>query len=511
MSGRKIRGDNSKGMNKKFQKNTKKRVTDNSKAISKTSDDGRSSYKYHFVSPPPDDVICPLCLDIVEEPHQFTCCGQHICRKCRDELVQQVTTPRCPMCRHNEYIMSPDKYFERNVLNKLWIWCTEGCGQEIELGQLKNHLLQCPWIQEDCPYGCGQQFRRWYIEDHKEECLKRPFDCHYCGYHSTHEVIVNEHHPICDKYPINCPNECCFYDYDYDYDYETTMPIERGMLKDHLDKCPLQMVECEFSHVGCQEKVHRCNLAQHLSDNSLHHNALSSKMIYESLQKTMEEKDRQILEKDKQLQEKDKQLQEKDKQLQEKDRQVQEKDKTLDLLLSEVHELREKNMNLEHLVGNIHDKICDNVVLLVTMEKFRHKKEHKVHWFSPPYSHPLGYKMCFEVDFNSDKKSLCIYSYIKPGPYDDHLRWPFEWTIIVRLLNQCGDYHHYDYVFDYKDMDEGNRVITGEREPWLETQSSRLLLHKLDYDADTKCQYLKNDCLKFEVIIPPQLECVRLF
>ena len=32
-----------------------------------------------------DDIICPLCLDIVEEPYQFTYWG-HICKKCGDKL-----------------------------------------------------------------------------------------------------------------------------------------------------------------------------------------------------------------------------------------------------------------------------------------------------------------------------------------------------------------------------------------------------------------------------------------
>ena len=149
-----------------------------------------ASYKYQFVNPPPDDVICPLCLDIAEEPHQFTCCGHHICKMCGDKIKQQATTPRCPMCRHNECTMLPDKYFQRNTLNTLSIWCTDGCGQEVELGQLKNHLTQCPYVQEDCPYECGQQYQRQYIEEHKEKCPKRPFSCDYCKYQSTYEVIV---------------------------------------------------------------------------------------------------------------------------------------------------------------------------------------------------------------------------------------------------------------------------------------------------------------------------------
>ena len=364
-------------------------------------------YKYEFVSPPPSDVICPLCLDIVEEPHQFTCCGQHICKKCGDKLKQQDS--RCPMCRHNECTMSPDKYFERNILKKLWIWCTEGCGQEVELGQLKDHLQQCPCVQDDCPYVCGQQYQRQYLEEHKEECPKRPFICGYCKYQSTYEVIVNEHYPICDKYPIICPNKC------------SGDEIERGMLQDHLDKCPFQMVECEFSHVGCQEKVHRCDLAQHLSDNSVQHSVLSSKMICESLQKMMEEKDRL--------------LQEKDKQLLEKDRQLQEKDRKLDLLLSEIHKLGlELRVDKKDLV-KIYDKVCGDTVLSVTIERATYKKDKKVQWYSPPYfSHRhYGYKMCFEVDFDYSHRvtSLAIFSYMIPGSDDDILEWPFKGKVIV--------------------------------------------------------------------------------
>ena len=444
-----------------------------------------ASYKYQFVNPPPDDVICPLCLDIVEEPHQLTCCGQHICKKCGDKLKQQDSTPtQCPMCRYNEYGTVHDKYFERNVLKKLLIWCTEGCGQEVELGQLKNHLIQCPCIQEDCPYGCGQQYQRRYIEEHKEKCPKHPFICVYCKYQSTYEVIVNEHYPVCDKYPIICPNEC------------PGDKIERGMLQDHLDKCPFQVVECVFSHVGCQEKVRRCDLAQHLSDNGVHHSALSSKMIYENLQKMMEEKDRQLQEKEAQIAKKDEQLLKKYDEQKSIIQQLQERDKKLD-------DLSKKLEHLECVVADIHDRICVNAVVHITMTNFRHKKYNHVRWYSPPYFiHISGYIMCFEVDLLNNKTTLRIDSYMMPGPYDDYLRWPFKGKVIIRLLNQCGDHHHYDYVFDYKHNDRGKRVTRGERGHSLPTQSKCLPLEQLDYNADIDCQYLKDDCLKFKVIVP---------
>ena len=530
----------------------------------------KSDYKYQFVSPPPDDVICPLCLDIVEEPHQFTCCGHHICRKCGDKLKQQDATPQCPMCQNNEYGTGHDKYFERNILNKLPIWCTEGCGQEVELGQLKNHLTQCPYVQEDCPYRCGQQYQRQYIEEHKEKCPKRPFVCDYCKYQSTYEVIVNEHYPVCDKYPIICPNECsgdeiergmlqdhldkcpfqvvyCPYrcgqqyqrrhieehkekcpkcpfvcDYcEYQSTYEVIVnehypvcdkypiicpnecsenEIERGMLHDHLDKCPFKVVECEFSHMGCQEKVRRCDLAQHLSDNGIHHSLLSSKMIYESLQKMMEEKDRQLEEKDKQLLEKETQLAEMAEKLQStvqlKERQLQEKDKKLNVLL-------EKLEYLQTVVGKMSIKVCGEVVLSVTMTEFEEKKESTDNWFSPPYFTHFqhGYKMCFEVDFTNDK-SLRIDSYMMKGGYDSFLLWPFKGKVIVQLLNQLGDHHHYDYVFDYNDKEQGKKVTRGLRGEYLGTAT--LPYSRLGYNSSTNCQYLKDDCLQFKVIIPPQ-------
>ena len=315
---------------------------------------GASYYKYHFINPPPDDVICPLCLDIIEEPYQFTCCGQHICKKCKDKFKQQATTtrtntsrqiPRCPMCRQNKYSMLPDKYFERNTLNKLLIWCSEGCGQEIELGRLKSHLSQCPCIQLDCPNGCGSKVQGRFMAEHKKKCPKRPFTCHYCKYQSTYEVIVNEHHPVCDKYLIICPNKC------------SEDEIERGVLPSHLDKCPNQLLECEFSHVGCHEKIRRCDLLKHQSEQGLHHNALYFKMIYESLQPMMKKKDKQLKDKDIQLLKKDEELKELSRKLEDKNDQVKKKyDKLLEAIQSKDRQLQVKDQQLMEKDEQIKEK-----------------------------------------------------------------------------------------------------------------------------------------------------------
>ena len=121
------------------------------------------------------------------------------------------------------------------------------------------------------------------------------------------------------------------------------------MLQDHLDKCPFQEVECEFSHVGCKDKVGCCDLAQHLSDNGIHHSALSSKMICENLQ-IWWKRNTDNYKRDRQLQEKEGQIAIKEKKYDEQKsmiEQLQEKDKKLD-------ELSKKLECLECVVTDIH-------------------------------------------------------------------------------------------------------------------------------------------------------------
>ena len=224
--------------------------------------------------------------------------------------------------------------------------------------------------------------------------------------------------------------------------------------------------------------------------------------MIEEKDKQLREKDIQLQEKDRQLQEKDRQLKEKDGQLKEKDGRLQEKDKKLDVLLKKLE-------HLERVVAHIHDKVCDDVVLSCTMTGFKQLKDNKAQlfsqkqWFSPPYfTHLFGYKMCFEIYLDSfAEPSLHIHTYIMKGPYDDFLQWPFKGKVIIRLLNQCGDEDHYNYIFDYKDND-GKRVTTGERGNYLTTQSICLPLNQLGCDPKANCQYLKDDCLMFKVIIP---------
>ena len=316
----------------------------------------QKEYRYQLVTlPPPDDVVCPICLDIVVEPHQLTCCGQHLCKGCGQDLIDSP----CPLCRDTSHQITPDKYFERNTLNCLRVRCEkceEGCEWEDELRARAKHMVTCPCVEEDCPYQCDTKCMRKLLNIHKMVCPRSPHQCEYCGYESTYTDVTYVHMPLCDKAPVLCPNECAG---------ETT--ITREALPNHIEKeCPLQMVPCEFSNV-CHVTMPRKDLPQHLTEYAQHHTALMTKEVKDKLMEMLQDKDRQLKEKDQQLiykdqqlhakdrkmEEKDEQLKEKDQQLSAKDRRIEEKDKQLQ---EKDSEMRERLKNKDQQLMMLQDK-----------------------------------------------------------------------------------------------------------------------------------------------------------
>ena len=154
-------------------------------------------------------------------------------------------------------------------------------------------------------------------------------------------------------------------------------------------------------------------------------------------------------------------------------------------------------------IDTIHS-VLSSAPLTITLTGYQEKKKNVIDWYSPPYyTHLLGYKMCVNVDVRPTDKLLDVFSYLLPGEYDDGLKWPFRGTVVVRLLNQLSDDNHYDYVFDYSRArdNQSRRVRIGKRSEEMDPTTPRLPLTALGYNASKKCQYLKNDCLKFKVFV----------
>ena len=129
--------------------------------------------------------ICPICLLVLREPHQVSCCGYNFCRLCV-EPVQLEKSP-CPMCNLTEFTVFLNKGLRRS-LYAFKVRCAhekEGCQWTGELGELDKHLNDtphlhgpfsgCEYVKIECCY-CNGQFKRSDITTHQiETCTKRPY------------------------------------------------------------------------------------------------------------------------------------------------------------------------------------------------------------------------------------------------------------------------------------------------------------------------------------------------
>lgn len=161
----------------------------------------------HFVNKPDDDYICPICLEILRKP-VLTTCGHLFCKKCLNSHFNS-SSKKCPIDREdlNNYILFLDKRTERNIFS-LDIHCPN-----------KN---ECNWI------GNMHQLKK-----HINTCL--------------FEVLA-------------CFNNC----------HEEN--IQRKYMENHLKtKCPLQLISCEFKHLGCNVNILRKDIENHMKSETVEH------------------------------------------------------------------------------------------------------------------------------------------------------------------------------------------------------------------------------------------------
>ncbi len=100
-----------------------------------------------FVKPPPSEYIqshCPVCLQIIREPHQVTCCGMKFCKACI-EHIKAIKKP-CPTCTDRSFSSFPTKGLKQSLYS-LKVRCShqkDGCEWTGELRQLDEHLNTDP-------------------------------------------------------------------------------------------------------------------------------------------------------------------------------------------------------------------------------------------------------------------------------------------------------------------------------------------------------------------------------
>ena len=232
-------------------------------------------YNCIFEKKPPDDTPteCPVCLLVLREPFQVTCCGKVFCKGCIKEVLQNKRV--CPTCKKEEPKCFRDKRVKQ-TLHGYRVTCGERCGRSVcdwvgQLGQLDNHLnldpppekqlKGCRFAEIKCKF-CHKLFLRQQLNTHQQrDCPKRPFKCKYCGHKDTHERGITDHVPMCPKHPMPCPN--------------CQQPYERQTLEHHInEKCPLTPVPCDYHVVGCEVKLARQDMQDHIKKEMMTHVSL---------------------------------------------------------------------------------------------------------------------------------------------------------------------------------------------------------------------------------------------
>ena len=140
-----------------------------------------------FVETPPKafpQYECPICLLVLREPYQATCCGKSFCKKCIEPVKAE--NQDCPTCIERNFNLFYNKGLEQSLYN-FEVYCShksEGCEWRGELRELDKHLNSepaadkslegCPFTVISCPLGhtgCDVKLPRKDIEAHVNDEL----------------------------------------------------------------------------------------------------------------------------------------------------------------------------------------------------------------------------------------------------------------------------------------------------------------------------------------------------
>ena len=441
-------------------------------------------YEYKFVNPVPDRCICNIChLPSRDAYMTGQCCeGQTICKSCLDQWQKTAGNMKCPVCREETGGFSQNYHMKREI-KSLYIYCAnkeKGCKWQGELNDINNHLGNsdsCRFEEVKCSNECGKMIQRRYLTSHVEtECPRRKVNCQYCHDTGEHQFIEGQHKEECPKLPLPCPNKC------------EVGSVPREDMEAHRKKCPLEMIQCEYHSVGCEVRMARKDQEEHDNENVKEH----LMMTKQGLSKL--------------------------------DNELTNTKAQLGIAFNQITNLTEM-MKLSNSPTNVAGHIAvakwsitldvmatmlqsgyQSCPITIKMSECNGKKKDKVEWYSEPfYTNNKGHKMGLRVDtagFGDGKGThLSMFLFLLKGPHDNELTWPLRGMFEIKLLNQISDSEHHSMTLPYDDNTPHNyttRVTDGNRSE--DAWGYHRYISNEDLNKITPiCQYLKDDCLFFQV------------
>ena len=515
-------------------------------------------YDYKFVDIPPDRLFCNICHLPSRDPYLTTCCGHVFCKSCLDDSKKVTAVSNvCPVCREEEFVAYINKQADREIRN-LHVMCTNkerGCEWQGELNDINNHLGNsdgCQFEDVKCSNECGKMLQRRYLTSHvKTECTCRKVDCQYCHITGEHQFIEGEHKEQCPRLPLPCPNNCTVslvrgHSRCVDpYPREKIKCIPREELEAHKEKCPLQEVKCSHK---CGKMLQRRYLASHVETECPRRKVDCQYCHITGEHQFIEGKHKKQCPKlplpcPNKCEVKS---------VLGEDMEAHRKKCPLEMIHCEYHSVgceermmrkrkkeHEDEKVQEHLLmtklklSKTEDKFASTEMRLTSLEVMMHRLQWSSNLMTTAtrnamgtqicpvtlkipkstedvlcsdsfYSHSKGYKMCLRA-YPSGKGGgkgthLSVYLRLLKGSHDDNLIWPLRGKFEFKLLNQISDCeHHSDVVIydDHADHDTAGRVTDDNSvRSW---GKSRFISNEGFHKVTPTCQYLKDDCIFFQV------------
>ena len=139
-----------------------------------------------------------------------------------------------------------------------------------------------------------------------------------------------------------------------------------------------------------------------------------------------------------------------------------------------------------------------------------HKHQDDLYSSPPFYTHPGGYRMCFDIycnGFDEGKGShLSASAHLMAGDNDNDLKWPFQGQITLQLVNWAGAHSHVTHVFDYGKAPKecSQRVKFGNYSIYahfIDRFIDHITLSKIASTPSSRSvKYVSDDCILFRVV-----------
>ena len=343
---------------------------------------------------------------------------------------------------------------------------------------MEAHRKECKLEIVNCLNNCGKQFERQLSNSHMEtECSNRTVECPHCHILGLYNEIYDPQHTnLCPKLPLPCPNKC------------EIGSIPRGDMEAHRKECYLEMIQCEYHDLGCEDRIARKD-QEKLDNERMKEHLMMTKCRLSELNDIQHQLMGTLIDTNDQLTNAFKQ--------------ITNLTVLMDALLSPntaPTNIRFLLLDASAMVFKFSSPPCP-VIIKVT--KFNSKREDEEEWYSDSfYTHNMGYKMCLRVDAAGHKEGegthLSVYLYLMKGPHDGELTWPVKGNFRIQLLNQISDSQHYSMSLTYDQKTPVNRV-TGGNKASDGQGSSRFIRNEDLYRDNAACQYVKDDCLFFQI------------